>query len=38
MDTVAETCVNSGIKAKANLVKKYYGWGTPTDLENFLNK
>ena len=38
MDTVAENCVNSGINAKANLVKKYYGWGTPSDLENFLNK
>lgn len=38
MDTVAENCVNSGIKAKVNLVKKYYGWGTPADLENFLIK
>ncbi len=36
IDTVAENCVKSGIKAKVNLVKKYYGWGTPTDLENFL--
>jgi NDP-sugar pyrophosphorylase family protein len=38
MDTVAENCVNSGIKAKVNLVKKYYGWGTPADLKNFLIK
>jgi bifunctional N-acetylglucosamine-1-phosphate-uridyltransferase/glucosamine-1-phosphate-acetyltransferase GlmU-like protein len=38
MDTVAENCVNSGIKAKVNLVKKYCGWGTPADLENFLIK
>ena len=37
MDTVAENCVNSGINAKVHLVKKYYGWGTPSDLENFLN-
>lgn len=38
MDSVAEICVNSGVKAKANLVKKYYGWGTPNDLENYLYK
>jgi len=38
IDTVAEMCVNSGIKVKANLVKKYYGWGTPKDLKNYLKK
>ena len=21
-----------------NLVKKYYGWGTPRDLKNYLKK
>ena len=38
MDSVAEMCVNSGVKVKANLVKKYYGWGTPRDLKNYLKK
>ena len=38
MDSVADICVRSGIKAKVNLVKKYYGWGTPSDLENYLKK
>ena len=38
MDSVAELCVNSGLKVKVNLVKKYYGWGTPKDLKNYLKK
>ena len=38
MDSVAEMCVNLGIKVKTNLVKKYYGWGTPKDLKNYLKK
>ena len=38
MDSVADICVKSGLKAKVNLVKKYYGWGTPQDLKNYLNK
>ena len=38
MDSVAEMCVNSGLKVKVNLVKKYYGWGTPKDLKDYLKK
>lgn len=38
MDSVAELCVKSGIKAKVNLVKKYHGWGTPADLKYYLKK
>ena len=38
MDSVAEICVKSGIKAKVNLVTKYYGWGTPHDLRDYLKK
>jgi NDP-sugar pyrophosphorylase family protein len=38
MDSVAEICVKSGLNAKVNLVKKYYGWGTPQDLNNYLGK
>ena len=38
MDSVAELCVNSGLKVKVNLVKEYYGWGTPKDLKNYFKK
>ena len=38
LDSVAEICVKSELNVKANLVKKYYGWGTPLDLINYINK
>lgn len=36
MDSVAKICLESGLKIKVNLVKKYYGWGTPQDLKKYL--
>lgn len=38
LDTVAELCVNSNLKVKVNLVEKYFGWGTPSDLKKYLKK
>ena len=38
LDTVAELCVKSGLNVKVNLVDKYFGWGTPSDLKKYLIK
>ncbi len=34
LDSVAKLCVSSKLIVKVNLVNKYIGWGTPTDLAN----
>ena len=38
LDSVADICVKSGLKVKVNLVKKYHGWDTPSDLKRYLKK
>ena len=35
LDSVAELCLRSGLDVKVNLVKKYFGYGTPSDLKNY---
>ena len=34
LDSVAKLCVSSKLIVKVNLVNKYIGWGTPSDLTN----
>lgn len=38
IDSIADLFVKSGFKVKVNLVKKYFGWGTPMDLNKYLKK
>ena len=35
LDSVAELCLRSGLDVKVNLVNKYFGYGTPSDLKNY---
>ena len=36
MNSIADLFVKSGFKVKVNLVRKYFGWGTPMDLKKYL--
>jgi len=38
LDSVVQLCVGSKLNIKANLVDKYFGWGTPSDLEKYFGK
>ena len=38
LDSVVKLCVGAKLNVKANLVNKYFGWGTPSDLEKYFGK
>lgn len=38
LDSVAQLCVNSKLNVRINLVNKYFGWGTPSDLEEYFGE
>ena len=38
LDSVIKLCIDSKLNVKVNLVDKYFGWGTPSDLEKYFEK